>query len=69
MESTITALTAEQLTAVAISAIVAKAALLVRQGEKVWDAYEWAKDAIADFTETPDEYQRAIKLLTDALGI
>lgn len=70
METTITAPTAEQLTAVAVSAIVAKAVMLVReQGWKKWDAYEVAKDAIADFTESADEYQQAIKLLTEALNI
>jgi hypothetical protein len=71
MEFTITAPTAEQLTAVAVSAIVAKAALLVREhGWDKWRAYELGKDCIRDFTrENAEEYEQAIKLLTEALNI
>lgn len=70
METLMMAPTPEQLAAVAVSAIIAKAALLSRDPEcDKWTLYEAAKGAI-EFQELPaDEYQGAIKLLADALGV
>lgn len=71
METTITAPTAEQLTAVAINRIIEKAVFLVRACDwDKWRAYELAKDCIREFTQdNADEYEAAIKVLTEALNI
>jgi len=72
METAITVPTAEQLTAIAISAIIASAVIDARgvQSElKRHRIYNAAKGRICKLTLTPDEYQRAIRLLTDALEL
>ena len=71
MGTTITPLTTEQLNAVAVSAIIAKAAIAARdQSLDTWkEVYEPAKAAIADFVGSSDEYEAAIKLLMEALGV
>ena len=69
MESTITAPTAEQLTAIAISAIVAKAVVDAHGAENKWPFYNLAKREITKVVNSEDEYRQAIKLLTEALNI
>jgi hypothetical protein len=67
-----TALTADELTNVALSAIIAKAAAIARnypEMDKWKDVYEPAKAVIADFNLAPGEYERAIQMLTEALNI
>lgn len=67
---TTTPLAADGLIAVAVFAIIAKAALVARDPEwDKWRAYEAAKQAIADFSLLADEYERAIKLLAEALNL
>jgi hypothetical protein len=44
--------------------------MLVREdGWKSWDAYSVAKHAIREFIHSEDEYEQAIKLLTEALNV
>jgi hypothetical protein len=69
---TIEPLAADELTNVALSALIAKAAVIARKHPDMdrWkDIYEPAKAAIADFHLPADEYERAVNLLTEALGI
>lgn len=60
-----------ELTNVAISAIVARYAERARgvQKPKRYFLYERAKAEIDRLNPTPDEYEAAIKLLTEALKI
>lgn len=63
-------LTLEELTAVGISAIIAKAATLARDPElNKWNLYEQAKAVIAEMSLISDEYEDAIKRLTEALNV
>ena len=72
MESTaIEPLTELRLNEIALSAIVAKAAALGRGAteQERWQLYGQAKCAIERFNPTPEEYQRAVALLAEALNI
>lgn len=53
-------------------ALTAKAAVIAREHPEMdkWKyVYEPAKAAIKDFNLSADEYERAMQLLTEALGI
>lgn len=70
--ATIKPLTADELTNVALSAIISKAAVIARDHPELdrWkDVYEPAKAAISDFKLPADEYEQAIQSLTEALSI
>jgi hypothetical protein len=54
---------------IGISSIIADAELALRGGWDKWEIYESAKKEITEWGLTADEYERAMKLLTDALGI
>jgi hypothetical protein len=55
---------------IAIKRIVANAVILASDPEwDKWRAYEVAKDGIRGFNFPADEYEEAIKLLTEALKI
>lgn len=63
-------LTYEQLTHVAISAIIAWAVKKARYDEDdQWGIYEQAKAVIAKHKLTPDEYEAAIQRLTEAMNL
>lgn len=70
-QATITPLSLEALRAVAINALIAKAAVLARDPtlDKWKDVYEQAKAVIGEYGLTPDEYEDAIKRLTEAMRI
>lgn len=58
------------LRAVAVSAIIAQATRMARiDGENKWQLYEQAKYVIGKYELEPDEYQDAIKRLTEAMKI
>lgn len=59
----------EEAIGIGISSIIADAALALRGGWDKWAVYEGAKKEIREWGLTADEYERAIKMLTDALGI
>jgi len=54
---------------IGISAIIADAVLALRGGWDKWEVYESAKKEIREWGLTASEYERAIKVLADALGI
>jgi len=64
-----TATTVPTLTAVAISAIVARAVVDARGAENKWPFYNLAKREITKVVNSEEEYRQAIKLLTEALNI
>lgn len=68
---TTTALTTDELNAIAINRIVEQAERLSKDRElDLWkEVYEPAKKAMAEIGLTPDEYQYAIAELTEALRI
>lgn len=62
--------TQESLTDLVVDAIVQMAAQFARESDRhKWFAYERAKEALSKCDLTPDEYERAIKTLTEALSI
>lgn len=54
---------------IGISSIIADAAISLRGGWDKWEVYESAKKEIREWGLTASEYERAIELLTKALGI
>lgn len=65
------AVEASEATSVAISAIIATAARRTRRLSKAnrWREYELAKALVDRLNPTPDEYERAIRLLVQVLKI
>lgn len=62
--------TTQELNDIAVERMLEQAKLLTRDPEwNKWRVYEVVKQTIADFSLPADEYERAIKLLTEALNI
>lgn len=70
METAIQPIAETELTGIALSGIIAEAVSAAREyGMDKWTMYEYAKADIRELNLTPDEYERAIALLTEALGV
>lgn len=69
METAIQPITETELNGLALSGIIAEAVAALEVGYTKWEMYEYAKCDIREMNLSPDEYQRAIALLTEALGI
>jgi hypothetical protein len=54
---------------IGISSIIADAVLALRGGWDKEEVYNFAKNEIREWGLTASEYERAIKVLADALGI
>lgn len=66
----VAAIPQSQLTEFALAAIIADAVWMARTSAwDIWEIYREAKQDIDRLNPTPDEYERAIKMLADALKI